>query len=339
MRLTALAPLLSVAIAAQAASAIAQSPRFSPDAEREFERMAAERLAEFGEPPIASYAEQGIEIIRAYNFWGRASRSMALFIRAPGKEPQLIVKYPGQPTPVGTATISEATIDRLFEAGRYFDHELVPPTIDPRAVVVCGDGSATMVETADLNGKIRRKLQFRDQPGTCGGGLARAYAGLLGEEAVAAIPACNALVASVGGGFRALDWCSLLEGDRVAAAHAMNRFRGASFRTFSGADRQPLFDPAIVSRIEGVPQAQGSEKVVQVWRALGPNGGYLEDDRFIGHSSERVTTLGTLHIYNAERTDLRAMPVRLEWLAAPNSDAFRVVLIEAGAKLGEPGAP
>lgn len=193
----------------------------------------ANYLGAFGLPTLESRRAAGDQIRRVM-ILGRSDNPVVAieFRRAAGAEPTVAIYGPredraaGLAQPAYAAAVPLAEWERIAEVGRNFDRTLVPDHPSD-VIVMCADGWLDIVETTDLeaegpDGRLRRRVE-----GTCARGLANAYARELADTAVRLLPACRGIQGWHDFSPMILAFCAKLGGDRMAAAEAYDRLKGA----------------------------------------------------------------------------------------------------------------
>lgn len=230
-----LAPLLSAALAA-AQPAPAPAPAGDCRDDRGTDRCAPEQQARmralYGVLSIEAHRDAGDRVRRVFyvNGYGR-DLVMIAFLRAPGRDPTLSVHFPqpeGAPRPEPlTVPVSQALWDEVDEAAANFEREIVP--LDPppgpgeeEAIRLCLHAWVYTIEAVDRAGpgpaRIRRKTED-----ACQDGPAEVLAARVARIALPLFPHCAALdLSQYRNRASALAACSLLHGDRIAAAEALN---------------------------------------------------------------------------------------------------------------------
>jgi hypothetical protein len=188
----------------------------------------------YGVPSIEELAASGAEIRRAFFVDGYARDIVAItFERRPGADPRVVVTARvadgaenGRRVEM-SAPMSQRTWQGMLKETQYFDRTLAPlppPPPEPGkedGILVCLHPWVVTVEGADPS--ERPATRIRTEP-SCGDKLAVDAAFSMAQRAYELLPQCNALSFDhYRNEATLLKFCALLEGDRIAAAQAMNQ--------------------------------------------------------------------------------------------------------------------
>jgi hypothetical protein len=238
-------------------------------------------LTLFGLQPIETHAAAGDLVRRVFYVDGYGRDVVAIsFLRRREQDAAMFVHFPRRegeaPRPPMQVLISEALWTEIEAASDLFDRDLAPaaPASPGSDVFICAHSWVYTVEAVeqpeeDKPARIRRKTQD-----ACANGPAEQFAQLVHRRAVPLLPHCAVLDPSDHrNGATLLAACSLLSGDRIAAAHAMNAaqalrdisepddlarvrevFRPAASLTWPGADRPTRGDAAARAWHSGVTE-------------------------------------------------------------------------------------
>ena len=201
--------------------------------DRGADRCTAEQLrrdlAVYGLEPIEAHRDRGDQVRRVLFVDGYGRDMVAVtFNRAPGRDPTLLVHFPraeGQPPrPPSEALVPGETWQQVLQRGQHFDRQLVPVQ-GPNPIEICMHSWIYRVEASDPASPPGRPAAARQiVESACARGLAQPYAGFLAETALGLLPYCAALDRELHRNAASqLRDCGLLEGDRMAAAEALNQ--------------------------------------------------------------------------------------------------------------------
>lgn len=181
----------------------------------------------FGVPRIEQHLADGDAVVRIFfiNGDGR-DRLLIAFVRAPGRDPTASVHFPrqrGQPSPPPMqAPIPQAVWDQALDRASYAERSLTPVPADPR---ICLHPWTYVFEASDpaREGYMLPAATRRHIVNGCEDAPLILFAGDLQRLALPLFPACDALASNqywypADQLFR----CSILSGDRLAAARVVN---------------------------------------------------------------------------------------------------------------------
>jgi hypothetical protein len=227
---------------ATASAAQAQPERPLTEAERNcrddrgVDRCAAEQhrkvLALYDMQPIETHARAGDQVRRVFYVDGYGRDMVAIaFTRPAGGDAMLSVHWPrkaGEPARApATALISGEIWRNVLRRSADFDRDLQPEPKDAKsdAITICLHSWVYTVEASDRPAQKGGEEQVaRKVHDACGEGLAERFAHDAQEMALALVPFCDALDSEQHRNPAAqLHACQALEGDRLAAAAALNR--------------------------------------------------------------------------------------------------------------------
>lgn len=308
MRIQALAAL-ALALSCTAADAQqpgqlqAATPECSDD--RGTDRCSAEQhrrvLALYGLEPIERLRGDGAQVRRVFYVDGNGRDAAAItFERRPERDPMMFVHFPRQggarPRPQMEAQVPEAVWWDIVNGSEDFERDLAPlPEGDSG---VCLHSWVYTVEAADPTRGRELASARRKTQSACGGGLAGRYARHVYDLAVPLLPHCAALDADRHRNSVALlQACSLLSGDRSAAALAMNAAQ--ALRNIGEPDElsrvRDAFDPN-ATLIWASERHGGSFAAARAWfagvMAVRPTHFYIEGVH--GLSANRARLIGRL---------------------------------------------
>lgn len=322
-----------------AAASPSSAQIMSDDERQNVEDALIGMMSEFEEPPLEEYAKDNIAVLRTLSTGRGGARypdPLVIFRRAEGEEPRVIVKYLdaarlGRRLHSVEAVISSETWERVNHRARYMDYALTPPDVD-WGIVVWGDGTAVLGEWIDKKHRIRRRAERSTELYSSDArGLTVDFSQMLYEEALAAIPACSSLDAGHSAA-RLLSDCTLLEGDRSAAASLTNQFRERSFsRVGWKRSRGPsefAFSEGAIATVGGEKVAEGRSAVRAVWIEALPKGN-LYFHRIIGHSQHHATLIGWLEILS-DKQEYDRVPMTVEWIKKSGDARFDIMRVEVG---------
>lgn len=266
----------------------------------------------FGVRTIEELRDAGDQVRRVFYVDGYGRDVVLIsFIRAPGREPMAYVQFPrreGQPPiPALEASVPEGVWDDILRRSALFDRNFaVPPPAPPTA----GEGQLismclhSWVYTIEANDPQRRTGDpaslRRKTEDACEDGPGEAFAWEVQTATLALFPACAALDSNLHRNPASqLQACSLLSGDRLAAAAVMNRLD-----RFRRADR-----PGDSQLLAGIFAFQGVSidwQGMQLSRPTQPQDFWLSHmtadgaqglyyDSIEGLSADRVRFRGSLH--------------------------------------------
>jgi hypothetical protein len=330
-----LAGILAFATVSSISTAHAQSTRCTDDNGRD--RCAAEAQEKqqnaYGVDGIDDLAVKGAQVIRAYfvDGYGRDA-GLVNFVRGPASEPrvewlQAHSDGAGTPRALLSGVVSLATWEALQADGRTFDRQLAPqPDAGPS---ICLHSWVVRVETVDARGKSHRSTQS-----ACDPGLAVEYGFKVAKAAVESLPSCALLDPErTRNDVTRLSDCTLLTGDRAAAAQAFNIFRTPWFANPRGPDfARPLqylfYDRAEISW-PGIPPVTGSEAASKLWTEQAAEG-FFAPSRVHGETPDRVRIEGTIIFVGRPGGNERRVPVTMIW-TRENGFGFRLRSLIAGS--------
>jgi|LauGreStaDraftv2_3_1035109.scaffolds.fasta_scaffold21605_2 hypothetical protein len=168
-----------------------------------------------GAASIEEEAATSAEIYRAFfvDGYGRDMPAVS-FERRAGQSPNVVIL--GSQGRRVSAPIHLATWEHIQTQARFADRQLQP--LPSSADRMCLHAWVTTVEIANSYLDHRAVPVRKRTEDACGSGLTMVFALELAKQAVAAIPACRALVNTVDDGVRLLETCLSLRGDTVSAA-------------------------------------------------------------------------------------------------------------------------
>lgn len=226
--------LLALLALVACAPALAQSrpPRGCTD-DNGVDRCAAEqqqRMRElYGARPIEAHLAAGEQVVRVFYVDGYGRDMVAIeLIRAPGRDPRLVVRYRrpegGTPTAIEAPVAIDIWNDMLVRASQ-FDRSFAPgPPGNSDEIIMCLHGWHYLIEASEPGARpprIRRKSES-----ACEDGPGELFAYGLQRTALDLFPHCAMLDAEQHRNPASqLNACGLLSGDRMVAAQILNRLR------------------------------------------------------------------------------------------------------------------
>jgi hypothetical protein len=255
----------------------------------------------FGLEPIERHIAAGDQVRRVFYVDGYGRDVVAIvFIRPRGGDPQLRVHFPlregeARRKPL-EALVPQQVWESMIERSALFDRNLVPlqPSgDDPMTISLHSWGytiEAADPDAASAGEKLRRKVGD-----ACNDHLVQSYALDVSRAAVPLLPACALLERRNHRNWAALlAACSLLAGDRLAAAEVMNRaeiFRQARRREDIRLLDGIFSDEAVVDW--SARRNTGRRSAAAFWLEQGAGGGsepnlFLESVEGLGQGRTRL---------------------------------------------------
>jgi hypothetical protein len=324
-----LARIFTFIAAASASTAYAQTSDCRDDNGQDRCATAALKKQQdaYGVASIEDLAAKGAQVIRAFfiDGYGRDA-GLVSFVRGPASEPRvewLQVRSDGAAAPHATLSgvVSLAAWEALQADGQWFDRQFTPrPATEP--MMICLHSWMVRVETVDARGKSHRKTQS-----SCDEGLAVQYGFKVAKAAIESLPSCSLLDPErTRNDVTRLMECSLLTGDRPAAAQAYNVFRSPWFANPRGPDfarpLQYLFDDNAEISWPGLSPVKGSEAASKLWAEKAANG-FFATSRVHGETPNRVRIDGTFLIKGIPDAKERRVPATMIW-KRQNGFGFRL---------------
>lgn len=330
-----LAEVVALCVIACASQAHAQRNTCTDDTGRD--RCEAEaqqkQLNLYGVDALDELGAKGAQIVRAFfvDGYGRDA-GLVSFVRGPAFEPRVEWRLPrpdgvAGPRATMTGIASLATWEALQADGKFFDRLLAPQS-DGVEPTICLHGWMVRVETVDARGKSRRNTQ-----GSCDSGLTVQYGFKIARAAVETLPSCALLDPErTRNDVTRLSECTLLDGDRAAAAEALNVFNTPWFTNPRGPDfaraLQYLFHDRAELSWPGQPPVNGSEAASRLWSE------HAARDRFFlsrvyGETSDRVRIEGTILFAESQDGKERRVPAAMIW-TRENGFGFRLRSLISG---------
>lgn len=328
-------------VAAQAPGA-KPSPSCSDD--HGVDRCATEQQARvralFGVRSAEDHLAAGDQLRRVFYVDGYG-RDLAVitFIRPRGADPRLEVRFPkgreGDSWKPLEAQVPKAAWDEALERSALFDRDLARP--ESNAAVLCLHSWVYTVEAADpaLGGtpaRLRRKTGD-----ACHDDLVEAYAADVQRAAVALLPACSVLdPRQHRNEATLLVRCAMLEGDRMAAAEAMNRAELlVALNSEADAGRaQGAFAYRGVLEWNGERIGGDSNRAMAAWieRVSNPNYARMTIRRAVGETAHHARIEGSLSRREGEGANERTVsaPVTLHMERAHDREDFTVARAVVG---------
>lgn len=287
----------------------------------------AEQHALYDVTSAESLAADKTQVMRAFfvDGYGRDAGLVSI-VRGPASEPRAIWRSPrhagsATPGPILSAVVPVATWDKLQTAGRNFDRDLVPLP-DNGWPNICLHAWMVRAEIVDADGKVRRKVE-----GACGDGLAVRYAFELAAAAIEAMPSCALLDSEhTRNDVTRLAECTMLAGDRAAAAQAFNAYRTPWFANPRGPDfarsLQYLFHEQATLTLPGQPPASGGEAASLLWATHAATSPF-RPTRIFGESADRVRIEGMITLPGPAGAEREQVPATMLW-TRENGFGFRL---------------
>ncbi len=274
--------------------------------------------ARFGVPSIEELNESGAQVRRAFFVDGYGSEMPVItFIRAPGAGPRVTVSIVRESANGSrrvvelTEELSAPVWDDAIARTELFHRALAPQTMpvtddEEAAITICLHSWVTTVEAADPPGSLRMRTQD-----SCNEGLTTEAGFYLARLAYEALPYCTALeLNDYRNRVAALQACALLEGDRLAAAEALNRI--------DAMDDARLLVPVANSFLQhnitiewGAERANGAAAAAALWDAKDQQRRHLYHTSVIGESANRVRVTGI--VYESYEEGARHAEVEQIW--------------------------
>lgn len=297
-----------LALAALLLPAAAPAQRCTDDRGQERCTTAAQakQNALYDAPAIDDPALRTTRTIRAFFVDGYGNDiGMVAFARPEGSDPVVTWQAPrttdGKVPPRSmTGPVPVATWDAIVADGRDFDRSFAPPPATtrrgaiPPPPVICLHSWVVRVEAIAADGTLRRRTQD-----LCGDdALAGRYGFRIAAAAVATLPYCMLLDRNkTRNDVTRLFDCSMLSGDRGAAAAALDRYRSDWFANPRGADfaraiAHLFFDEAEVTW-PGKGTVAGIGPASQLWAANAGNNLFIVR-RVVGETPDRARIEGQM---------------------------------------------
>jgi hypothetical protein len=349
MRLIRICAALSLLLAAPVA---AQAPKAKPSPDcgddRGVDRCAAEqqrRVRElFGVKSIEEHQAAGDQVRRAFYVDGYGRDIVAIaFVRATGRDPTLRVHFPrkeGAAAPeTMQAPVPKRTWEEVLSGSRLFDRTLLPPA--GGEPFICLHSWVYTIEATDPRpaGSHAPAAQPRRKTAdACRGDLVQDYATALAQAALRLAPHCAALdPRQHRNEATQLAACTMLEGDRLAAAGALNRAHLlVAVNSPADAGRaQGVFDYRGFVEWDGERLGGEADRAMAAWleRTTKPTYARLSIRRVVGETADRARVEGTLNRREGEGSSERTMsaPVTLHMASQPGAtDYFTVARAVVG---------
>lgn len=293
----------------------------------------AQTRALYGARTIEELAAEGVQVRRAFfvDGYGR-DMPMVSFERARGRDPRVVVSVPrrnenGDVEAVElTAPVPSSTWNEIIEMTKHFDRALVSTQAQGDDVMtMCLHSWVVTMEASEPESArpVRRRTED-----ACNDGLTIDAGFNLGRRALALLPACNALrqdqhrneIAS----FYA---CALLEGDRIAAAEALNQALALNHAERSAIGGL-IHDMAQVEWA-GEPSIEGVD-AWEAWPRLMRNE-VVDFERVVGESVNEVHAFGYISDWDhSDQPRYRSARVEQIWVRENGFD-FRMKHARVGA--------
>lgn len=298
----------------------------------------SKQRAAYGLMPIERLAEQKVHLMRTFFVDGYGNDAGAVtFARAPAQEPRMEVRFARPrnggvaPAPLSTI-IPVATWDKLVAESADFDRTFAPSAAGGE-VNICLHAWVATVEAVDVDGRIRRRTE-----GACDKGLAMRHAFRLAAAAVEALPACALLdPKKTRNDVTRLAECTLLAGDRAAAAQAYNTFQSTWFENPRGADFARALQYHFFEQVEfawpGEVPVIGSEKASGIW-ATRAGEQRFSAQRVYGETANRVRIEGFISVNRGGPDGApQQVPATMLWTRENGFD-FRMRSLTSGTPAG-----
>lgn len=306
----------------------------------------ARTRASFGVPEAQALHRQGATVRRVFTVdgYGR-DLPVVSFERSPGRSPRVVVKVQRRLDSSGTgprelvelsAPLSAAdwteVLRRTSLATRATGPEQPADGVARGDVLnICMHSWVATFEAVDqgADGGVRSRTSD-----ACAADATVQAAMFLIETAFRALPECTSLDrARFRHEAQMLQACALLEGDRVAAAEAMNRFNSPWFAS-PNADSAPAvralfsFESTNLTQ-HGEPTVSGYVAVADAWVRLlsGRGGANFSTRRYVGQSADRVRVEGEMWRTRDEATEVAT--AEMVWVRRYGND-FQVASVTIG---------
>lgn len=305
----------------------------------------------FGLQPIEAHRDAGDQVRRAFYVDGYGRDVVAIvFIRPKGGDPALSVHFPrdgsGRRSEPLRAAVPKAAWDSVIERSAHFARGLAPPPPampapnGDQVINICIHSWVYTVEASDppQGEHEAANIRWKTEDG-CDNGLAEAYAHELERAAVSLLPQCDLLDRSQHRSEASLlSACSMLAGDRLAAAEVLNRTR--VFRSPDDSDRL-----AAIFRYDATVDWNGERNAAGIpaakfWhsKTSGEGGSRFYVNAVEGKSSGQVIVKGHLYrsVAASEGTAEVDEVAPVEQLWADDQGDFVIRSVAVGAFEREP---
>ncbi|HZF94656.1 MAG TPA: hypothetical protein VEZ20_07245 [Allosphingosinicella sp.] len=317
MIVTRLAAVLLAAFAGLAAAAPARAEQQAAPArdcsdDRGVDRCAEEQQrrtrALFGVRSIEEHRAANDEVRRVFYVDGYGRDVVAIaFVRAPGRDPKVLVHYPYRDgeTPIAPleAPVSEDVWNDVVERSANFHRSFADDRSAPSEngeITICLHSWVYTIEAVGRAQGIRPPQIRRKTEDACQDGPGEAFAGQLDRIARSLFPHCAGLdIDNHRNEAMVLSACRILRGDRLAAAGVLNAAEG--FSNARGPDDARLLSGLFHDR---ATIAWGSERQVLGWAEAeafwasrlqsGEDRAIFYFDAVEGLSAERARLTGSL---------------------------------------------
>jgi hypothetical protein len=250
----------------------------------------AEVRAKFGVESAEAFAAAKTPLLRAFFVDGYGQEEPLIsFVRRPGNEPEAIVTVvlPDRDKPIELrAVVPVALWEKLFDRAQSFDRALVPIPDQ-----LCLHSWMATVEAVEVSQFAPREPRQK-VGGACDQDAAMLLAFDLADAAIALMPACDAIGPTrQRNSVTRLASCARLEGDRAAAAQALNAYESENFGVVFGPEAANMLSLTIYDEAEfrwpGEAPVQGNREVATAW-AKHFAADAISIDRLIGENADRV---------------------------------------------------
>lgn len=276
--------------------------------------------------PIEEMAVGGVQVRRAFYVDGYGQdMPLVSFERAPGADPRVVVYVPKLEED-GSRRVLELAApvplvvwNEVIAGTQHFDRALTPlrPQLPDDAIVMCLHSWVVTMEASDPR---RERPVRRRTEDSCNDGLTVDAAFDLARQAYALLPACNALRLDQYRNEVSLFWaCAVLEGDRLAAAEALNQATALN----NAREQSPgLIHDMAQLNWAGEPSVRG-HAVRAAWARLMDNE-YVHFERIVGEDANQARLLGYIDDWDhSARPRYRFARVEQVWVRENGFD-FRM---------------
>lgn len=262
----------------------------------------------FGMKPIEEHARAGDQVRRVFYVDGYGRDMVAIaFVRPAGNDAMLSVYWPQEGGKAArapaTALISAETWRNVLRRSVNFARDLQPkPKVPPSDdIVVCLHSWVYTLEATDRPLDVEAMEVTRTVHDACGEGPAGQFAQDAQDIALALVPPCLALDAKQHRNPASqLHACRRLEGDRLAAADAMNRLHPLQFIDSDDLDQvQQVFRSDAVLDWGGQTAGTGAGNAAELWlkQASERENASLFIGRVVGERPDRAAAEGEMVRY------------------------------------------
>ena len=320
--------------AQDAPAAVVPPDHADVEQQRRAVQVERDQRARYDAPPVEDYARQKTEMMRAFFIDGYGHDvGLVTVTRAPAQEPRIEWRAPKPREGEGAVSVMNAIVPLslwrdLQGASGYFDRALVQrPT---KQHVICLHGWGTRVEMVDDNGKIRHATA----DGCGDDSLAWPFAKRMAATALATMPTCALLNAErAGNDIMQLGKCTVLAGDRAAAAEAYNAYDTPWFANPRGEDFARSLTYLFLEKLDfswpgETPATQGAA-AARLW-SIHAGENFFSPQRVFGETADRVRMEGVIWVRGATpEANPKATAATMIWERC-NGFGFRVARFWVG---------